>query len=178
MSSKTYFDADTIRSLSVNPRATLVAWERFSHIVVSAFQASPAPFTYLPTGLSPYSVASKIRDAIRGKLAFDYPCVIDNDVLTKWWEGVVVTNTKEKVTIGPRKRDLPAVDGTVHGDAAFIFDTLPFPELDAFELLLSTGRIKGPILLTKPPIGVEEGVNSIYPNVERIFRPDGKLILL
>lgn len=163
-------------SLAANPRASLPAWLRYSDIVLRAYNTRPHKFTYIPTSHSTASVASKLRDAIRGKLAFDYPFSVPNDALKEWWGNVVVTFDKEKVYIGaPEKRTIE-----VHGSANIIgvlhFTTLSLEELCAFEYLLDHGRIKGPIHIDHP---VETFFNTPSPlNVERITRPDGSLILL
>lgn len=169
-------DSINAADLSSNPRATLAAWLKYEPIVAKALQVHPKPFAYTPTTMSPYSVASKLRDAVRGKIAFDYPSTLHTDVVSRWWNEVQVSNDIEKVLIGPKGVKVGRLDGSVHSDYAFMFDTLEYEEVSAFELLLSTGRIKGPVMIQHPKANLS--VDGTQPNCERIFRPDGALILL
>src|SRR5215468_1793852 len=88
--------------LASNPRATLQSWLKYRDVVLSAIRQHPKPYIYHPVSMTPSSVASKMRDAIRGKLAFSYP---DPDVtdfdLARWYSEIVIKHDKENVFIGP-----------------------------------------------------------------------------
>lgn len=161
------------KRLACNPRASLLAWLKFEPIVIAAINQHPNKFTYLPTTMSPYSVTSKIRDAIRGKLAFDYPSPLATSVVKEWWGSVVVTNDKTKVYIGAKETKPGILSGVTTADYAYCFDYLATDELAAVELLLGRGRIKGPIRVEDPP----NPLPALPFNVERVMR-DKTLILL
>lgn len=173
MSKLSSIDSSTLAS---NPRATLSSWLRYEPIAKAAFLSHPIPYVYTPTSLSPSSVCSKLRDAVRGAIAFSYPGFCETPALARWWSEVVVSHDREKVFIGPPQRSLPAIDGSVHNDWAFCFDRLSEAEFSAFELLLNSGRIKGPVMIHHPLASFS--LLPLCDNVERIHRADGKLVLL
>ncbi len=119
-----------------------------------------------------------MRDAIRGMIAFNYPCEIPMIDLARWYDEIIIKHDKECVYIGP-----PAeVKLTIRGDqrspdssSNLIFQTLSFEEVSAFQLLLSNARILGPILIQNPP---DLSLLPKRPNVEIMQREDGSLVLL
>lgn len=162
--------------LAANPRCTLSAWLKYEPVVLAAYQRHPAPYIYRPTSMSPVSVCSKIRDAIRGKLAFDYPSEIDTPSLAIWYAEIIVKHDRENVYLGPEKAVTDALVGSATtADSIFSFDTLSFEEVSAFQLLLSGSRLIGPITVTHPP---DVTLLPERPNVEMILKPNGTLILL
>ena len=174
-----------------NPRATLTAWIRYESIVVAAFRQHPSPYRYIPANVSPATVASRIRDAIRGKLAFDYPCVIPNATLLAWYAEIIVKYDSTQVYIGLPLANTTALEGQCipqspltsstktneanPSSSSHIFDSLTLEELIAFTVLLDTGRILGPVLIHHPP---DISLLPDRSNVEILSRPDGALILM
>lgn len=137
----------------------------------------PKPFIYQPTSMTPSSVASKLRDAVRGKLAFNYPDQEISDLaLARWYSEIVVKHDKENVFIGPPEEVKRTLVGTTpKSDHELNFPTLSFEEVSAFTLLLSGGRITGPIVVRQPP---DLSLLTLRPNVEMLQRKDGSLVLL
>jgi hypothetical protein len=114
---------------------------------------------------------------VRGKLAFDYPCTeVTNDEILRWYAEVVFKNDREQVYIGPPEEVKSTLVGsTPASSTSLIFPTLTFEELTAFTLLLSGGRIVGPVQVKQPP---DIALLEKRPNVEILHKPDGSLVLL
>lgn len=166
------------KNLSSNPRASLSSWLRFSDIVLQAYRTHPQPFVFRPSNRSPSSIATKLRDAIRGKLAFDYPGFeIPNSDLLRWYGEVIVKPIGDDVYIGPALAlvDTTGVISACPKLASPSFVSLSFEEVSAFQLLLSTGRLSGPILVQNPP---DLTLLPERPNVELMPRADGSLVML
>ena len=127
--------------------------------------------------MTPSSVASKLRDAVRGKLAFNYPDAEITDLaLARWYSEIVVKHDKENVFIGPPEEVKRSLIGTTPASEHELhFPTLSFEELSAFTLLLSGGRISGPIVVKQPP---DISLLTLRPNVEILNRKDGSLVLI
>lgn len=160
--------------LSTNPRATLSAWQRYEPIVLKAFAHAPMTFAYVPTSMSPATVASRLRDAIRGALAFAYPAKLDHEVLSSWWSTTIVRHNKTHVYIGPKEKT-ESEPLEVEQATPFTFASLTLDELNAFTLLLGNGRIVGPVLIKN--FVLPEG-HVPHPNVESFPQPNGSLLLL
>jgi hypothetical protein len=163
--------------LAHNPRATLQSWLKYRDVVITAIRQHPKPYIYRPVSMSASSVASKMRDAIRGKLAFNYPDDdVDDLILAKWYSEIIIKHDKENVYIGPPEEIKATLIGaTPSSPNELTFATLSFEELSAFTLLLSGGRIVGPITCKQPP---DLTLLPKRPNVEYLKRPDGSLVLL
>lgn len=159
-------------SLSSNPRCTERAWRRFEEVVQTAFSQRPHPYVFSPTGLSIESTVSKLRDAVRGKLVFDYASSVSAEALTPWWAETVVRRQGEHVYIGPPdKKDFEPLAPKPEG---LVFEMLSENELNAFCLLLNNGKLQGPIV-------VKSGWTCLplpYSNVECIRKPNGSITLL
>lgn len=167
-----------------NARATFREWKRYETCVVAAMQQHPKPYVFSPTSLRPVTFTSRIRDAIRGCIAFNYPIISDtiitHDELAKWWSEVVVKYTPEHVFIGTPERVVRAIAGDVGFDAPLASTTLTFVTLSleqiiAFTVLISGGCIPGPVLISSPP---DVSLIPERPNVEMDLRADGKLLIL
>lgn len=171
-------DRITPQALAGNPRASLPSWLRYEPIVKAAMKHHPRPYIYRPSNRTAATVCSQLRDAVRGKLAFEYPSEINATELLRWYSEVVIKHDKESVYIGLPESVQAAISG--HGtadatDTTFKFDELTFEEVSAFTCLLSTGRIFGPVIIMRPP---DLTTLPDRPNVERITKPDGSLVLL
>lgn len=163
--------------LSSNPRATLRAWQRYEPIVLAAVAKHPSPFTFTPDSLEPSTFVSRIRDAIRGKIAFDYPSSLSVETVSSWFDEVIFKIINKSVYIGPKEalKTSPLL-AAVEKSTDLTFSTLSFDEIAAFALLLSNGRLSGPIVITSPP--KEVSLLPSYPNFQPLPRPDGSLVLL
>lgn len=164
-----------------NPRATLEAWLRYQPLVLDAYANRPNVFTFTPTDMSASTVCSRIRDAIRGKFVFDYPCTVDTASLLSWWTTVVVRHTSTSVFIGPRETIQPSVAYTLSSPKSredYAFSTVTIEELLSLALLLNNARITGPIAITRPPSFDLDLLTARFLNVELIHRPDGTLLLI
>lgn len=161
--------------LAHNPRATLRAWKEYEHIVLAAHKHHPQVFVYEPPGKTPATVASRLRDAIRGAIAFGYCDSLAPEALLAWYGETTITHNSFSVRIGPRGSDevvplTPAQDREV----GLEFTSLTLSELNAFVLLLGNGRIQGPVIVHKyDTTGMLE-----HANVEKMYRPNGTLVLL
>lgn len=167
-------------SLRHNPRCTLDAWEKYRPWVLSAYRMHPRPYIFSPSNISAITVCSRIRDAIRGALAFGYDIDsgISHEDLFRWWGEVIVRAVNAEIHIGPKARVVDAISATDNvftPPFSFNFPTLSLEEVIAFTVLLSTQRITGPVVIQQPP-----DLSLLPPrnNVETLSRPDGSLILL
>lgn len=165
-------------SLASNPRATLSAWLKYEDITLTAFRMFPKPYVYTPTNMAANTVASRLRDAIRGKLAFDYPSVVDNTDLLRWYSEVIIKPIGKGVYIGK----FDSVEDELKGQAETAaslpdlkFDDLTYEEVSAFALLISTQRLTGPVLVRVPP---DVSTLPQRPNVEFILKPNGALVII
>lgn len=159
--------------LADNPRCNLSAWNRYQPYVQNAYRNHPRSFTFKPTSLASATVASRIREAIRGALVFSYPGFVTTAELARWYSEVVVTHVGDSVTIGPRtavSEPLKAETPT----SGFTYTTLTPAEFNAFVTLLSTGRLLGPVCIRQP----DPHMLSSVENVEVIQRPDGSIVLI
>jgi hypothetical protein len=164
-----------LQTLSANPRASLSSWRKYEPIVEAAFFQHPKPYIYAPSSLSPYTVSSRIREAIRGKLAFDYPAKISTLDLSRWYDEIIIKNDAKNVFIGPPEEVQKSIKGTsLSTSPTYSFDSLSFEEISAFSLLLSNGRLTGPVTILQPP---DISLLPDRPNVERIEK-DGGLMLI
>lgn len=162
-------------TLAGNPRATLAQWKRYSHIVHKARELDPRPWEMRLVGLAPATAASRLRDAIRGAIAFHY--TDDTDGLMRWYDSVIITHTSTHLII--RSKDMPKtvpeVKAVLDEQYPFQFDTLALDEFHAFGVLLQTGRIVGPVHIRRPHA---DQLESHWPNVEIIPSRDGSLLML
>ena len=168
-------DQDNLRG---NPRATLASWLRYESIVISAYRQHPTPFRYQPTNMAASTVCSRIRDAIRGKLAFNYPCVIDSEALRTWYASVIVRYSENQVYIGVPGQYLAPLTGIITGkptESTHLYSSLSLEEVIAFTILISSGRILGPVVIQHPP---DISLVPDRPNVDLIPRPDGGLAIV
>jgi hypothetical protein len=161
-----------------NPRATLKAWRKYESIVIAAFRSHPKTYIFKPSALSPATVCTRVREAVRGKLCFDYESEVSTQDLLRWFSETVFKYDSTNVYIGP----LSDVQETISGESPstgpkvpFSFTTLSFEEITAFTLLLSTGKLIGPVAIKSPP---DMTLLPLRQNVQILSRPDGSIILL
>lgn len=163
--------------LATNPRASLSAWLRYEPIIHAAMRQHPKPYEYTPSNMAASTVCSRLRDAIRGAIAFGYSTNPTTEELTRWWAEVRITFAGNVIRIAPPSADVATAlaGGTAPNGTTLSFSDLSFEELTAFHLLLSNGRIPGPVIIAHPP---DPGLLPTRPNVEILPRPDGSLVLL
>lgn len=164
-------------SLAANPRATLAAWQKYEPIVKSALAVHPKSFVYPCSTLKPSTICSRLRDAVRGKLAFDYPSELSTEAVARWYSEVVFKYDIENVYIGLPEGVKQVLDGTgsITNKSNLTFPTLSFEELAAFSLLLSNGRLVGPVIVKVPP---DISLLPERDNLEMVKKEDGSLMLL
>jgi len=146
--------------------------------VLAAYAAFPEPYLFTLDGFSVQSVVSKLRDAVRGKLALDYPCTVPNDDLFAWWRQVIVRPDGDKVYIGPKPaKNAEPVAPTDRGTSRnpYHFRTLEPRFAQMFAELLNAGHIQGPITIVKP--GPDPDISGLF-NVDLIHLPDGRLQII
>lgn len=161
--------------LASNPRASVSSWLKYKDIVLGAIAQHPRPYVYKPSNMTPSSVASKIRDAIRGAITFGYEGIPHID-LARWWTEIVVKYDNENVYIGPFEEVSEVLTGeSLTKDSGYTYPTLSFEEVAAFQILLSNGRLLGPIKIFQPP---DITLLPQRPNVALMPRPDGSLHML
>lgn len=166
--------------LSSNPRATLPMWTRFAPIVEKAMAQHPKPFLYRPSGLAPGTVLIGIRDAIRGAIAFDYyGDAVRTSALATFFDEVIIKQLGDSIYIGQRNKIPKTVSPLIPADgdtvAPLTFPSLSFEEVAAFTLLLSNGRLSGPVRITNPP---DLSLLPERTNCEVIPAADGSVTLL
>lgn len=172
-------DRIDVESLASNPRATFSAWKKYEPIVLAAFAQHPRPYIYQPSSLAPTTVASRLRDAIRGAIAFSY-CepTIPVEELKRWYSEIIIKNDNSQVYVGPAEQTQETLIGAAKSTtpaSPYVYTHLTLDEVIAFTVLLSTGRILGPVTVTSPP---DLSLLPQRPNVEVLTRPDGSVILL
>ncbi len=161
-------------TLASNPRASLQSWKRYEAIVVSAFRFHPRTYVFTPSSHSPATVASRLRDAIRGCLAFSYDSPISASDLSRWYTEIIIKHTKDAVLIGPVAAVTSEILESREDARTFSFHTLTLDEIIAFTVLLSHGRISGPVTIFQPP-----DISQLppQPNVEVMKRLDNSVVL-
>lgn len=165
-------------TLASNPRASLSAYLRFRDTIEAAISSHPAAHVCVPQDYAPATFVSRIRDAVRGLIAFDYPCAHPPERISLWWSEVVVAfdpHDPNAVIIGPKTSVVEKINApkAVPQDMK-AFVSLEPDEFSAFCLLISRGRIDG-------PVHVKNHTNSsvaVPANVEIISRPDGSIVLI
>lgn len=177
MSANTKLNRIDANSLAANPRATLQAWKQYEPIVIAAMEKHPQPFVYPCSTLRPVTVCSRLRDAIRGKIAFDYPSVLPTLDVARWFGEVIFKYDIENVYIGQAEnvRDVLPGTGATANQNNLTFSTLSLEELLAFSLLLSTNKIVGPVIVKIPP---DISLLPQRDNLEIVKQNDGSLMLL
>lgn len=121
------------------------------------------------------STMSKLRDAVRGKLVFDYASSVTAENLAPWWAETVVKRVDEHVYIGPPdQKDFAPIAPKPEG---LVFDSLTATELDCFAILLNNGRLQGPIIVKTHWEGWLTLTHTFH-NVELVQKRDGTLTLL
>lgn len=164
----------TVERLKSNPRASAAAWHRYCPFIVEAIKKFPQPSRFIFAGLSPTTAESRIRDAIRGKIAFGYtegPAVED---VVAWWEQIIVKRDGDFIYLGLKDKFEEPLKATEEG---FQFINLDAQAIEAFALLLSRGHLKGPVKISVPPTLVSLNLLS-FPNLQVLNRPDGSLVLI
>lgn len=161
--------------LASNPRATLSAWQRYEPLVLAAHSQHPQTFSYECTDMASNTICSRIRDAIRGALAFSYPSTLAHADLLSWYSEVIIRFDATHVHIGPRGPLTPTLSILKPKDSTTLeYARLTNDELHAFALLLSSGRLQGPILCHHPNLTSP----LLHPNLEVIHREDGAMVLI
>lgn len=167
-------DPDSLRG---NRRASLPSWLKYQDIVLAAFRLHPQPYTFRPQGLSPLTVATRLRDAIRGALAFGHPCEIPQPDLLRWYSEVIIKSDESSVYVGPPPKNVPSPVEVAKEtpSSSFSYDSLSFEEVAAFAVLLSSGRVRGPVEVRNPP---DLSLLPERQNVEFYRPPTGGLVIL
>lgn len=179
---KSKLDRIDAAALATNPRARLVDWKRYEPIILAAMEIHPRPYVYHPTNMSPATISSRIRDAVKGKIAFDHNSTKSADEVRHWFGEVIFKHDATTLYIGPFDRVRALISGEDHstpltGSVPFSFHTLSCEELTAFAILLSSGRITGPVICKIPPPGADL-INWPEDNLEVLPKSDGSLVLM
>lgn len=164
--------------LAENPRASLASWLRFRDHVIQAIEWYPQSLILHPISLRPSTYTSRVRDAIRGAIAFGYPCgTYSTDALLTWYTQISVRFTKTTVIIGPRDAVEEIAPNEVKPislleDAHRPIGVSP-TERDAIVVLVGSGRLASGVTLAT----VWPGWQPDNPNVIATVK-DGKTILI
>lgn len=165
--------------LASNPRASFAAWMKYRDIVEVAYNKHPVPHRFEPANLAAATVTSRIRESVRGAIAFEYPGFCSPADLTRWWSETVVKQNGKEVIIGPAEQVAEAVkvkQATPSSTSSgYFYDTLDFEQIAAFCCLISGGLIQGPVVVKAPP---DLDLLTDRPNVELMKKPDGSIIIL
>lgn len=171
-------ESEDLARLAQNPRASLISWERYAPVVRRAFESYPEPCVLDPLTIQPNTFESRIRDAIRGAIAFDYPRDFAYGTkLAEWWKMVVVRQTivPPRVIIARKEnKQLPPIE-VKEKTQGLEFTELTLEEWRAFILLVNNGRLQGPITVRSKP---NTTTIQLPPNVQLLPRPDGSIIIL
>lgn len=166
-----------------NPRATLPAWKKYETLAMLAFKMHPQTYSWEPSNMAPSTVCTRLRDAVRGCLAFRHPISeiyeVTHEELARWFGEVVFKYDNDHVHVGMPQAVIHEIEGHAGQrdtpESNLVFPSLDFEELNAFVLLISKGRLHGPILVEKPP---DITLLGERPNVELMSRKDGSLLIL
>lgn len=162
-------------NLTSNPRATLGAWNKYHKVVESAITSPENPVKITPQSVTTGTFVTRLRDAIRGCIAFSYPLLSDqysHEDLKEWFIRMTFWFSNEHVFIGNRKKNDQPVVARVE-KAGFHFESLTTAEIYAFQVLLSSGRLKGPVEVDVAP--TLEPCEIV--NVQILHRDKGFIIL-
>jgi len=158
-------------SLKGNPRATYAAWQKYEKIVAAAYAVHPQGYTIKPDDMSPATIASRLRDAVRGAIAFEFCSTIDVQDLARWFDEVIISHTVDSVYIGPKVRSVTAVNVSEVGTEPV---RLHFPETTfrAYATLINGGEVLTLVFAPQrdydPNVLAEE-----YPNVSVMLNKQG-----
>lgn len=158
-------------SLKGNPRATYAAWQKYEPIVKEAYSLHPQGYTFKPHNMASATVSSRLRDAVRGAIAFEFCSTIDVQDLARWFDEVIISHTVDSVYIGPKVRSVTAVNVSEVGAEPV---RLHFPETTfrAYATLINSGEVL--TLVFAPPIGYDPNVLAEeYPNVSVMLNKQG-----
>lgn len=165
-----------LATLASNPRASLASWLRYEHIALAAMAQHPRPYVYNPSSMAATTVVSHIRDAVRGAIAFGHCAKKSVEEIKDWWQETTVRHINNAVVIGPvEKGDKLPLEGVNKSDTTLSFPSLSLEEVLAFQLLLSNGRLSGPVIISNPP---DLSLLPPRPNVEVLEREDKSVVLL
>lgn len=170
-------------SLSSNPRATESAWRRYEKMILAAYNHRPKPFIIVASlyNLSPHTLCSRIREAIRGKLAFDYPSEVSAAELKAWYHHNTVSYTIDTVIIGPKSKlvNPPLEPPPTQNHSDLQFDSLNVEEFMAFAFLVNSGKLQGPVLIRRLDTSIDwQARLSGLSNIQILNRPDGSTVLI
>lgn len=165
----------SMESLAGNPRATLSSWLKYEPVVLAAYRQHPKPYSYRPANMSSATVSSRLRDAVRGMLAFCYSCEVPHDALLAWYSEVKIRHDGTNVIIGPLEKNPSQLEGEGSDLPLYSFKELSLEEIVAFTVLISGNRISGPIYIASPP---DVSLLPIRGNVEIVKKEDGTLMLV
>ena len=177
MATKPNFDPSV---LALNPRASVSAWLRYAPIIYRAYASHPTPYTYTPVHLSAATVVSRLRDAVRGAIAFHHPSDIPTSDLESWYSQIVIVQRGPAVILGlPHSLHTPVPltpPPAPNSKVDRTFPTLSLSELTSFCILLSNETISTSFSITSPPPDWST-LPPLYPNVSLILQPDQSLIV-
>lgn len=164
--------------LQHNPRASLSSWLRYERIAVAAYRQHPKPYTFSSSSHAPSTIASRFRDAVRGAIAFGYPCdngAISTQTLQDWWAEVIIKPLGDHVILGPVKEVVEELQVSREDRRNLSFHEATLDEIIAFSVLLSSGKLTGPVTIFQPP---DISQLPSRDNVEVMPRLDGSLVLM
>lgn len=165
----------SMESLAGNPRASLSAWLKYEPVILAAYRLHPKPYSYRPANMAAVTVCSRLRDAVRGCLAFRYSCEVPHDALLVWYSEIKIKHDGTNVIIGPIEKNMDALEGEGSDVPLYSFKELSLEEIVAFSVLISGNRISGPVFIAAPP---DVSLLPSRPNVEIVKKEDNSLMLL
>ena len=162
-------------ALKGNPRATYAAWQKYEPIVKEAYSLHPKGYTFKPYNMSPATVASRLRDAVRGAIAFEFSSSIDVQDLARWFDEVIVSHTTEEVYIGPKVK-VKNVDVILETPDDPVRPHFPETTFRAYATLINSGEQMS--LTFAPPIGYNPlAVALEFPNVSVMLNKQGNYVM-
>lgn len=165
----------SMESLANNPRATLSSWLKYEPVILAAYRQHPKSYSYRPANMAAVTVCSRLRDAVRGLLAFKYSCEVPHDDIQRWYSEVKICHDGTNVIIGPIEKNMDQLEGEGSDVPLYSFKELSLEEVVAFSVLISGNRITGPVFVASPP---DVSLLPSRPNVEVVKKEDNSLMLL
>lgn len=173
-----------------DPRFTLAAWQRYELHVAAWMDVWPLDYSFSPNELALETVRTRLRDAVKAKLHFNYPSsVVDHELLKQRWPGVVVTRHRTQkgyIRIGPNegRQKINLTSSTLslaHKNEALIVQSPQLSDLIAVAHLLNRGILVGEVLVQDYSQVVLQGLThelTRFPNVEIVEQTATSFIML
>ena len=148
------------------------AWCRYRPLIKRWMDEFPNTFEFEATQLSPETITSRMRDAVRGYITFNWPPAdVNHDRLTEVWEQTYLSAGDGRVKLYSTFGQKDAMVGLDCNEYVFTIKAPTKPELIAALLLANNNRLNSkPVSILDLPTDLIPFINSNdiddnFPNV-------------